>query len=206
MYFKVLLKLESARSSIGRFYDCIQPLYPVVDLFLRKQRRLLIDKVNLQRAGRLLDVGVGTGSHLPLYRHHQVTAIDLSRQMVKKASSYSGATLQVMQMDGEQLSFPDSMFDYVVMCHVVAVASNPDRLIEEAYRVLKPGGRCYVLNHFTPRGGLGYIDRAVQPIASLLKFQSNFTMESMPSLKKFIVLDHESAAFGYYKQLTLVKE
>ena len=59
-----------------------------------------------------------------------------------------------MQMDGENLQFPDCYFDYVVLSHVITVVDDPEKLLEETYRVLKPNGKIFILNHFTPKNSV----------------------------------------------------
>ena len=44
-------------------------------------------------------------------------------------------------------TFRDSTFDQVVSIHALYVHPAPDRLLREAYRVLKPGGHAVFVNH-----------------------------------------------------------
>ncbi|RYY56398.1 MAG: class I SAM-dependent methyltransferase [Chitinophagaceae bacterium] len=195
-------------ASTGLFYDYLQPFYPAIDLFLRTQRRRLIGEVNRQEAGQLLDIGVGTGSHLPLYGDHlAITGIDVSKRMLHAATRRAKPGTSLLQMDGQELGFPDSSFQYVVLAHVIAVVKKPDALINEVYRVLQPGGKCFILNHFTPANALGYADRIFQPIGKLLHFRSNFTLADIPSIRQFVqVNDQLSGPFGYYRQIILEKK
>jgi ubiquinone/menaquinone biosynthesis C-methylase UbiE len=58
----------SKKSSIASFYNSITFIYPLINAFLRKGKRSLIQEINSLPAGKLLETGVGTGDQLKLYR------------------------------------------------------------------------------------------------------------------------------------------
>jgi phosphatidylethanolamine/phosphatidyl-N-methylethanolamine N-methyltransferase len=97
---------------------------------------------------------VGNGNHLHLYQSHRVTAIDTSLKMLAAARTHQQGDMKILQMNGERLLFHDQTFDYVVLSHVIAVVDNPEKLLEEIHRVLKPNGKIFILNHFTPTNGI----------------------------------------------------
>ncbi|RYY59128.1 MAG: class I SAM-dependent methyltransferase [Chitinophagaceae bacterium] len=194
-------------SSTARFYDMMRLFYPLIDIFLAKKRRQLVEQVNRQSPGHLLEIGVGTGSHLKWYGSHEITGIDISTGMLRTAAKHARSTVRLVQMDGHDLLFADASFNYVVLSHVIAVVQNPDRVLEEVYRVLHPGGKCFILNHFTPLNGLAYVDRLFQPLGRLFHFRTSFRLDDMPSLKRFrLTAIATSGPFGYYKQLILEKQ
>jgi len=47
--------------------------------------------------------------------------------------------------------FPAASYHYVVLCHVLSVTPNPTRMLMEAYRILRPGGRVFVLDRYAER-------------------------------------------------------
>lgn len=189
--------------STGAFYNRISFMYPVINQFLKRQKKVLIDEVNMCPSGRVLEIGVGDGSHLPLYASHHITAIDISEAMLHKARRFESDTINLMLMDGEHLRFDNESFDYVVISHTIAVVENPDKLLEEVYNVMKPGGKLFILNHFTPDNWLKYIDRAFQPISSLLHLRSAFYPESIDRLKKFHLLKQTELGPGSYFKLLI---
>ncbi|AWH86436.1 class I SAM-dependent methyltransferase [Flavobacterium album] len=190
--------MQTARS----FYNRITFLYPVINVFLAGQRKVLIREVNKCPPGTLLEIGVGTGSHLPMYVCHDITGIDISEAMLNRGKRFESSTIKLMVMDGEDLSFPDASFEYVVMSHVLAVAKDPDRLLEQVHRVLKPGGKLFILNHFTPDNGLQYIDRAFHPVSSLFHFKSLFRWREIEGLQQFSLVKQTGLGTGsYYKLL-----
>jgi phosphatidylethanolamine/phosphatidyl-N-methylethanolamine N-methyltransferase len=156
--------------------------------------------------GKLLEIGVGNGSHLPLYTCHQITGIDISQAMLNKARQYKGTHTRLLLMNGEELSFPEACFDYVVISHVLSVTQNADRLLEQVYKVLKPGGKLFILNHFTPGNWLKYIDRAFQPLSFLFHFRSNFYLHQIKALQRYTLLKQtELGISSYYKLLIFCK-
>lgn len=199
-------KHRQAQQGTGKFYNRISFLYPFINYFLKAQRKRLIQEVNSNPPGKLLEIGIGTGVHLPLYAGHQITGIDLSEAMLKKAMKYQRSDTVLLNMDGEDLSFEDASYDYVVLSHVIAVTKNPDQLLAEVYRVLKPGGRLFILNHFTPDNWLGLADRAFQPLSSFFHFRSSFHVKDLQALHQFSLLKQTSLGKGsYYKLLIFFK-
>jgi phosphatidylethanolamine/phosphatidyl-N-methylethanolamine N-methyltransferase len=175
---------RTGNSRISSFYDRACWLYPLVDCFCGPGRRRLIEHINREPPGRLLEVGVGPGRHLRLYRRHKITAIDCSAKMVASSRRYSPDT-EIRQMDGEALNFPDASHDYVTLCHVLSVTADPVRMLAEAHRVLRPGGRLFVLNHETPSNAWRHIDQMLIPVANWLRFRSWFRLEAISGVERF---------------------
>ena len=191
----------------AKFYDRLSFLYPVIDLFLRSSKRKFFQKINSYPPGSLLEVGVGNGKHLKYYTTHDVTGIDTSQGMLSRARTAAGINIRLLQMNGEELSFPDEVFDYVVMSHVIAVVQDPEKLLEEVFRVLKPEGKVFILNHFTPDNWLGHVDRASEKLARLLHFRSIFTISGLNAIRKFKLLSECTAGmFSYFKILIYEKK
>ncbi len=193
-------------ASSSNFYNRIAFAYPLVDFFLRTHKKLSIDTVNAEPAGHVLEIGVGNGSHLSLYRNHWITAIDNSESMLNRAARFRGDKIQFLAMDGESLSFPSSSYNYVVMCHVLAVVNDHAALLREVLRVLKPGGRLYILNHFTPDNWMGKVDSVFQPLSSLLHFKSKFRVEDVEGLQHFRLVRSSSMGVGSYFKLIIFEK
>jgi phosphatidylethanolamine/phosphatidyl-N-methylethanolamine N-methyltransferase len=191
--------------TIADFYNRLYFLYPVIDYFLKRQKRVLFEEVNKSPAGKLLEIGVGNGSHLYLYQSHQITGIDISATMLENAKrANNNATL--LLMNGEQLAFPDASFDYIVVSHVLAVTDNPNQLIAEAHRVLKPEGKLFILNHFTPDNPLKFVDWLFQPIGRLLQLRSYFHKEQLDGLRQFSLCSETKLGTGAYYKLFIFRK
>lgn len=56
----------------------------------------------------------------------------------------AGARVKLIRMDGMNLTFPDTSFDFVISANVIEHVPDPTKFIREAARVLKPNGVCYL--------------------------------------------------------------
>lgn len=189
--------------SIRAFYNQLSFLYPVINYFLKGQRKALIKEVNSAVPGKLLEIGIGNGSHIPLYTTHQIMGIDISEAMLNKAKRFENDRIELQVMNGEELTFTEASFDYVVMSHVLAVTKDPDRLLGQAHKVLRPGGKLYILNHFTPGNWLRFVDHAFQPLSSLFHFRSSFYLHRIKGLQQFTLLKQTELGKGSYFKLLI---
>ena len=155
-------------------------------------RRKTTREVNA-RTGTVLEVGVGTGMALEHYQPHlSVTGIDYSTEMLDRARARVDRlnldhVTELRQMDARHLDFPDASFDTVVAMHVLSVVPEPERVMAEIARVLKPGGKLFVVNHFKRETGvLALVETIVAPLANLIGWHSDFEEETVlrePSLR-----------------------
>jgi phosphatidylethanolamine/phosphatidyl-N-methylethanolamine N-methyltransferase len=146
----------------------------------RMGRARAVAEVN-KGAGRVLEVGVGTGLSLPDYAPHlQVTGIDYSDDMLARARERVAErrlhnVTELRQMDARTLDFPDAHFDWVVAMYLVSVVPEPERVMAEIARVCKPGGQVVIVNHFARETGpLAWVERAFAPLADRLGWHPDF--------------------------------
>lgn len=94
-------------------------------------------------SANVLDVGCGAGflSNYLAREKHQVTGIDLSQSSLEVAKQYdSTSSVKYLHADAYQLPFANACFDVVCAMDILEHVEQPARLIQEASRVLKPGG------------------------------------------------------------------
>lgn len=143
-------------------------------------RRRVAGMVNA-RGGSLLEVGVGTGMSLDLYNHDvRVTGIDASPEMLAKAEDRVleknlTQVAELREMDARHLAYGDNTFDHVAALHIMSVVPEPERVMAEMARVLKPGGSLFIVNHFArEKGALAKAARLAEPVANWLGWHSDF--------------------------------
>jgi phosphatidylethanolamine/phosphatidyl-N-methylethanolamine N-methyltransferase len=83
-----------------------------------------------------------------------------------------------MEMNAEQLAFPDNSFDVVYAPYVISVVPDPVKVAREMYRVCRPGGRVVILNHFKSTNRvLGKIERAISPMTVHIGFKADLDLD-----------------------------
>ena len=108
---------------------------------------LFVKAGNLDRASRVLEIGVGTGRiALPLAPHvARYVAIDLSRPMMDRLrAKQTSEPVNVLQGDITHLPLRSAGFDAVVAVHIVHLVPGWQMALAEAARVLAPDGQLLV--------------------------------------------------------------
>ncbi|MBY6046616.1 class I SAM-dependent methyltransferase [Vannielia litorea] len=171
------MKIEAVSNSYKRWAPVYDSTFGAVTNAGRRRATSYVS----ERGGDVLEVGVGTGLALPLYGPGvRVTGIDFSPEMLAKAEKRveeDGLTRveALRQMDARELDFADGSFDYVSAMHVLSVVPEPERVMREIARVLKPGGQVLIVNHFAAeKGMLGLVERAIAPLEGLIGWHSDF--------------------------------
>lgn len=113
----------------------------------------LVDKYFTKRPARLLVAGVGGGRTLPmlLERGFDITAVDISTQMVGATREKYGNDVSVREMDIQRTTFQDAEFDYVFLpFHTICYVDDVEATMRELRRIVKPGGIVIVnaINHY----------------------------------------------------------
>jgi SAM-dependent methyltransferase len=103
-------------------------------------------------AGRVLEIGAGTGANLTAYPP-DLDALVLTepdpgmvRRLERNVARHR-PDAQVLSVGAAALPFPDGAFDVVVSTLVLCTVPDPAAAVAEARRVLRPGGRLLYLEH-----------------------------------------------------------
>ena len=110
------------------------------------------DDVLAEVTGDVLELGFGTGLNLSHYPQslEKLTTIDANPGMnrfAKKRIQNSSIKVDHRVLNGESLPMADGNFDSVVSTWTLCSIAKVDQAIQEVYRVLKPGGRFYFIEH-----------------------------------------------------------
>jgi ubiquinone/menaquinone biosynthesis C-methylase UbiE len=98
--------------------------------------------------GDVLEVGAGSGPNLDRYPiDTRVVATEFNFESIVLARPTANAHIRLASADIEHLAFPDETFDAAVATLVFCSVERPIAGFVEVKRVLKPGGRLYLIEH-----------------------------------------------------------
>jgi len=138
---------------------------------------------------RLLDVAGGTGDisfrFLKRAGHGHATVLDLTEPMLVEGRKRADAAAMAEQLDwvvgdAMALPFPDSTFDVYTISFGIRNVTRPQEALNEAFRVLKPGGRLVVLEF------------SQQPNAMMQKAYDLYSFNNIPRMGQMIAGDRDS--------------
>jgi ubiquinone/menaquinone biosynthesis C-methylase UbiE len=159
--------------------------------------------------GRILEVGVGTGLSFDDYdASTEITGIDLCAPMLAKAREKMASgrypyVKDVRLMDAHQLDFADATFDCVVAQFVITLVANPEKVLSECHRVVKPGGRIILVNHlYSETGVAAAVERWAAKRTRSLGLRPEFPFARLQAWAEAnddaILVERRKVAFGIY--------
>ncbi|CAO2629212.1 2-methoxy-6-polyprenyl-1,4-benzoquinol methylase, mitochondrial [Lemmus lemmus] len=141
-------KVYQVFESVAKKYDVMNDMMSLG--IHRAWKDLLIRKMHPLPGTQLLDVAGGTGDiafrFLRYVQGSLVTVCDINREMLKVGKQKAvdqghTAGLAWVLGDAEELPFDDDKFDVYTIAFGIRNVTHIDRALQEAHRVLKPGGR-----------------------------------------------------------------
>jgi SAM-dependent methyltransferase len=103
----------------------------------------------------VLEIGCGMGTHAGLLSRSgaRLTAIDLTERAVQATQrrfETFGLNGKILRADAEHLPFADGSFDFVWSWGVIHHSSKMEKCLSEIARVLRPGGRFFLMVYYRP--------------------------------------------------------
>lgn len=145
-------------------------LAPMELLWFSRYRKRLMEHAR----GSVLEIGSGPGTNLRYYplSVECVTALDPHKGMLDRLTRRGAdhgfgkeRCLRTRIGFGEDLPFGDGSFDTVVFTLILCSVEDPRRTLEEAVRVLRPGGTLIAMEHEAPRSMVqDMLFRGIAPI------------------------------------------
>ncbi|MCP5162310.1 MAG: class I SAM-dependent methyltransferase [Hahellaceae bacterium] len=155
---------------------CFPWILKYVDRAVIDDRKQTLAKVQ----GRVLEIGIGTGSSVPWYPENLTEVVgiepcgalldDCAKAVERVQQRTGGGTRFTLSVaDAQALPFPDNSFDTVVAFLVFCTIPDPYKAAQEAFRVLKSGGRMVFFEHVrSDRPTLAKWQRRSNPVWKVL--------------------------------------
>lgn len=154
------------------------------------------------RGLKVLEIGVGMGADYLewLKAGACATGVDLSAASIDQARHrclLAGYKPDLRVADAEQLPFPDNSFDVVYSYGAMHHSPNTRKCVQEAHRVLKPGGvaRIMIYHHPSVTGALLWLRFGVLRGKSIR--QSVFEHLESPGTKTYTTADAQALFTGF---------
>lgn len=146
-------QIQEMFKSIARRYDLMNRLMTAGQDI--RWRREVVRRSNLSDEGHLLDIGAGTGDLAQEALNQKPfcwpVAADFTIEMMRVGKERQNSKiLDWSAADASRLPFASGIFDVVVSGFLLRNVINIDRVLQEQYRVLKPGGSLVALDTTRP--------------------------------------------------------
>jgi len=121
----------------------------------------------------VLDVGCSTGfiANYLATCFGKVIGIDIDEAAVDFAKrQFDKDNLEFVKINSQKIKFSDNEFDAVICAHIYEHVPDAVKLLDEIFRVLKPGGVCYFaagnrINFIEPHYHLAFLSVLPRPLA-----------------------------------------
>ncbi|SLN21045.1 Ubiquinone/menaquinone biosynthesis C-methyltransferase UbiE [Roseivivax jejudonensis] len=149
----------------------------------------MMDWLAPRRGQHLLDVAGGTGDisfrFLKRAGAGRATVLDLTAPMLEAGRARAEAEAMSSQLDwvvgdAMALPFPDASFDVYTISFGIRNVTRPADALEEAFRVLKPGGRLMVLEF------------SKVPVPALAWAYDRYSFNLIPAMGQLLAGDRDS--------------
>ena len=145
--------LQNKKGLVQNVFDKVYSQYDLMNDFMslgihRIWKKNLLNMMNPHNNQNLIDVACGTGDIAKLFlnfvnKSSQITCVDPNKGMLKKGKEKlkDFKNLKWINASAENLPIKDDSFDFYTISFGLRNTKNLNRVLKEAYRVLKPGGR-----------------------------------------------------------------
>jgi len=122
---------------VGIAYDKVDKPFTS---FPQKLADHLSNKYNIKQNDKFLEIGCGRGEYIDGFSKRGINCygVDISDYTKKQ---YPDIKFSLCDLINEKLPFEDNTFDYVYSKSVIEHFYHPEKIFEESFRVLKPGGK-----------------------------------------------------------------
>jgi len=198
--------------SLKHSYTFLAPIYDtIVSKATAPMRRTSLANLDDINNKDILLCGIGTGLDLPhLPPGARYTGIDLTPAMLTRALQRRRDDLDMTFDTGDvmQLPYDDAVFDHVIMHLILAVVPEPEKALREAARVLKPGGKIYILDKFLRPGQLAPMRRLLNILLQHIATRTDVVFESLLTTTPELSVLHDENCIpgGWFRTIVVQKK
>ena len=198
--------------SLKHSYTVLAPLYDyLVEKPLAQQRRVSLARLGDVTGKTILVNGVGSGLDIPLLPPGaKYIGSDITPAMLRRAEQRARdahCDIELVEADSMQLPFEDGQFDHVIMHLILAVVPRPELALQEASRVLKPGGKIFIYDKFIQPGQIALTRRLLNLVVRHIATRTDVVFEQVlatcPDLQ--LLKDEPALAGGWFRLIELQK-
>ena len=145
--------LQNKKGLVQNVFDKVYDQYDLMNDFMslgihRLWKKSLINMMNPSSNKKLVDVACGTGDIAKIFLKYtnkpsNITCVDPNEGMIQKGKKKLNnfKKLNWVVASAEKLPLPNNSFDFYTISFGLRNTKNLNKSLNEAYRVLKPGGR-----------------------------------------------------------------
>jgi len=193
-------------------YTLLAPIYDsIVSSTTQEMRLTSLKRLDLAGPQKILINGIGTGLDIPfLPEQHNYTGTDITPAMLdicKTRLSKSNLSLDLHTADVMQLPFNDNQFDIVLMNLILAVVPDPLLALQEATRVVKPGGNIFIMDKFIRPGHFAPTRRLMNMFLKHIATRTDVVFEELLEQCPDIILTQDTPSLmnGWFRLIDLKK-
>ena len=189
------VRVEDKVQKVGEVFHSVASSYDIMNDLMsfgihRLWKRYTIEMSAARPGQTILDIAGGTGDLTMKFskivgKEGKVVLADINASMLEVGRDklldhgYAG-NIDYVQANAENLPFEDNTFDCITISFGLRNVTNKDKALESMHRVLKPGGRCLVLEFSKPTHDI------------LEKIYDRYSFSLLPMMGKLVAKDADS--------------
>lgn len=189
------VKVEEKAQKVGEVFHSVASRYDIMNDLMsfgihRLWKRYTIEMSAARPGQTILDIAGGTGDLTMKFSRivgdqGKVVLADINASMLEVGRDklldhgYAG-NIDYVQANAESLPFEDNTFDCITISFGLRNVTDKSKALESMFRVLKPGGRCLVLEFSKPTNEL------------LEKVYDRYSFSFLPFMGRMVTKDADS--------------